>query len=567
MWIKAVFRPAVQKQYVNEYPAESFSDRDRTKGRKMWDYFKLIALGLIAVFAAIGANYARDPAYLVNALTIMLVAGGLFLWSVRRVGEPKVVASQKEYFDSVVRAGVIATAFWGVVGFLVGVFIAFQLAFPSLNFEWAQGYANFGRLRPLHTSAVIFAFGGNALIASSFYVVQRTSAARLWGGNLGWFVFWGYQLVIVLAATGYLLGATQSKEYAEPEWLVDWWLTIVWLAYLAVFVGTLVKRKEPHIYVANWFYLSFIITVAMLHVFNNLSIPVSLVGSKSVQVFSGVQDAMVQWWYGHNAVGFFLTAGFLGMMYYFVPKQAERPVFSYKLSIIHFWALIFLYIWAGPHHLHYTALPDWASTLGMVFSIMLWMPSWGGMINGLMTLSGAWDKLRTDPIIRMMVVSIGFYGMSTFEGPMMSIKAVNSLSHYTDWTIGHVHSGALGWNGMITFGALYYLTPKLWNRSGLYSLKLVSWHFWLATIGIVLYASSMWVTGIMEGLMWREVDANGFLVNAFADTVAAKFPMYVVRGAGGLMFLSGALIMCYNLWMTVKAQPEKASDNAFVPAE
>ena len=533
----------------------------------MWDYIKVIVLGLVALLAAIAANYARDPAYLANAVTIMLAAGGLFLWSVRRIGEPKLAAPQNEYFDGVVRAGVIATAAWGVTGFLVGVIIAFQLAYPSLNYEWAQGYANFGRLRPLHTSAVIFAFGGNALIATSFYVVQRTSAARLWGGNLGWFVFWGYQLVIVLAATGYLLGATQSKEYAEPEWMADLWLTIVWLAYLAVFLGTLLKRKEPHIYVANWFYLSFIITVAMLHVFNNLSIPVSIFGSKSVQVFSGVQDAMVQWWYGHNAVGFFLTAGFLGMMYYFVPKQAERPVFSYKLSIIHFWALIFLYIWAGPHHLHYTALPDWASTLGMVFSIMLWMPSWGGMINGLMTLSGAWDKLRTDPIIRMMVVSIGFYGMSTFEGPMMSIKAVNSLSHYTDWTIGHVHSGALGWNGMITFGALYYLTPKLWNRAGLYSLKLVSWHFWLATIGIVLYASSMWVTGIMEGLMWREVDANGFLVNAFADTVSAKFPMYVVRGMGGLMFLTGALIMCYNLWMTVRAQPERASDNAFVPAE
>ena len=533
----------------------------------MWDYIKVIVLGLVALLAAIAANYARDPAYLANAVTIMLAAGGLFLWSVRRIGEPKLAAPQNEYFDGVVRAGVIATAAWGVTGFLVGVIIAFQLAYPSLNFEWAQGYANFGRLRPLHTSAVIFAFGGNALIATSFYVVQRTSAARLWGGNLGWFVFWGYQLVIVLAATGYLLGATQSKEYAEPEWLADIWLTIVWLAYLAVFLGTLLKRKEPHIYVANWFYLSFIITVAMLHVFNNLSIPVSIFGSKSVQVFSGVQDAMVQWWYGHNAVGFFLTAGFLGMMYYFVPKQAERPVFSYKLSIIHFWALIFLYIWAGPHHLHYTALPDWASTLGMVFSIMLWMPSWGGMINGLMTLSGAWDKLRTDPIIRMMVVSIGFYGMSTFEGPMMSIKAVNSLSHYTDWTIGHVHSGALGWNGMITFGALYYLTPKLWNRAGLYSLKLVSWHFWLATIGIVLYASSMWVTGIMEGLMWREVDANGFLVNAFADTVSAKFPMYVVRGLGGVMFLTGAMIMCYNLWMTVRAQPERASDNAFVPAE
>jgi len=541
----------------------------RTKGLKMGNYIKLIALGLIALFALIGANYARDLAYLVNALTIALVAGGMFVWVLRRTDEARSVADQSQYMDGVIRAGVIATALWGVTGFLVGVIIAFQLAFPALNLsDLTEGYLNFGRLRPLHTSAVIFAFGGNALIATSFYVVQRTSAARLWGGNLAWFVFWGYQLFILLAATGYLLGATQSKEYAEPEWYVDWWLTIVWLAYLAVFMGTLVKRREKHIYVANWFYLSFIITVAMLHVFNNLSIPVSVFGSKSVQVFSGVQDAMVQWWYGHNAVGFFLTAGFLGMMYYFVPKQAERPVFSYKLSIIHFWALIFLYIWAGPHHLHYTALPDWASTLGMVFSIVLWMPSWGGMINGLMTLSGAWDKLRTDPIIRMMVISIGFYGMSTFEGPMMSIRAVNSLSHYTDWTIGHVHSGALGWNGMITFGALYFLVPKLWNRERLYSNALVSWHFWLATIGIILYAASMWVTGIMEGLMWREVDANGFLVNSFADTVGAKLPMYVVRGTGGLMFLTGAVIMCYNLWMTVKRSPAvEASAHTAVPAE
>lgn len=535
----------------------------QTKGRKMMNYIKLIVLGLITLLAMIAANYARDLAYLVNALTVMLVAGGLFLWTLRRTDE-KVPAAElaTSYNDGVVRAGVIATALWGVVGFLAGTFIAFQLAFPVLNFEWADGFANFGRLRPLHTSAVIFAFGGNALLATSFYVVQRTTASRLWGGNLAWFVFWGYQLVIVLAATGYLLGATQSKEYAEPEWYVDLWLTVVWLAYLAVFVGTIVKRKEPHIYVANWFYLSFIITVAMLHVFNNLSIPVSVFGSKSVQVFAGVQDAMTQWWYGHNAVGFFLTAGFLGMMYYFIPKQAERPVFSYKLSIIHFWALIFIYIWAGPHHLHYTALPDWASTLGMVFSVVLWMPSWGGMINGLMTLSGAWDKLRTDPVIRMMVISVGFYGMSTFEGPMMSIRAVNSLSHYTDWTIGHVHSGALGWNGMITFGALYYLVPKLWNRERLYSLSLVSWHFWLATIGIVLYAASMWVTGIMEGLMWREVDANGFLVNSFADTVAAKLPMYVVRGLGGVMFLTGAIIMVYNLYMTATRSPAVDADSA-----
>ncbi|MDV7270311.1 cytochrome-c oxidase, cbb3-type subunit I [Thioclava sp. A2] len=533
----------------------------------MWDYFKLIALAAVAVLAAIAASYARDLPYAVNAVEVMLAAAIAFIWVLRTMGSAP--APQNEYNDGVIRAGVIATTLWGVVGFLVAVIIAFQLAFPALNLEFAQGYLNFGKLRPLHTSAVIFAFGGNALIASSFYVVQRTSAARLFGGTgLPWFVFWGYQLMIVLAATGYILGATQSKEYAEPEWYVDLWLTIVWVAYLLVFLGTVLKRKEPHIYVANWFYLSFIVTIAMLHLLNNLAIPVSVFGSKSVQVFAGVQDAMTQWWYGHNAVGFFLTSGFLGMMYYFVPKQAERPVYSYKLSIVHFWALIFIYIWAGPHHLHYTALPQWASTLGMVMSIILWMPSWGGMINGLMTLSGAWDKLRTDPIIRMMVVSIGFYGMSTFEGPMMSIRAVNSLSHYTDWTIGHVHSGALGWNGMITFGALYYLVPRLWARERLYSLKLVSWHFWLATIGIVLYAASMWVTGIMEGLMWREVDSQGFLVNAFADTVAAKFPMYVVRGLGGVLYLGGAIIMTYNLWATVARQPRVASASvAAVPAE
>ena len=536
----------------------------------MWDYLKLVVLGVIAVAAAIAANYARDLAYMVNAVEVMLAAAIFFVVVLRSMDEPKPAVVANEYMDGVVRAGVIATTFWGAVGFLVGVLIASQLAFPALNLgAVTDGILNFGRLRPLHTSAVIFAFGGNALIMSTFYIVQRTTAARLWGGNLAWFVFWGWQLVIVLAATGYILGGTQSKEYAEPVWYVDILITVVWVSFLAVFMGTILKRREPHIYVANWFLLSFIVTIAMLHLINNMAIPVSIFGSQSVQVTSGVQDAMIQWWYGHNAVGFFLTAGFLGMMYYFVPKQAERPVYSYKLSIIHFWALIFLYIWAGPHHLHYTALPDWASTLGMVFSVILWMPSWGGMINGLMTLSGAWDKLRTDPIIRMMVVSIGFYGMSTFEGPMMSIKAVNSLSHYTDWTIGHVHSGALGWNGMITFGALYFLVPRLWNRERLYSLSMVSWHFWLATIGIVLYASSMWVTGIMEGLMWREVDANGFLVNAFADTVSAKFPMYVVRALGGTLYLTGALIMAYNLWMTVKAQPAKSAVNAnnAVPAE
>jgi len=572
MQIKAAIRRPSQNDLSLKPPEVCLDSLHRgtgkSKGHNMINMIKLIALGLVTLFAMIAANYARDLAYMVQAMIVMLVSGGLFLWVLRGTGDEKPVPSQNEYMDDVIRAGVVATALWGVVGFLAGVFIAFQLAFPVLNFEFAQGITNFGRLRPLHTSAVIFAFGGNALIATSFYIVQRTSAARLWGGNLAWFVFWGYQLFIVLAAVGYVLGGTQSKEYAEPEWHVDLWLTIVWVAYLAVFLGTIIKRKEKHIYVANWFFLSFIVTVAMLHLVNNMTIPVSIFGSKSVIVWAGVQDAMVQWWYGHNAVGFFLTAGFLGMMYYFIPKQAERPVFSYKLSIIHFWALIFLYIWAGPHHLHYTALPDWASTLGMVFSIVLWMPSWGGMINGLMTLSGAWDKLRTDPVIRMMVISLGFYGMSTFEGPMMSIRAVNSLSHYTDWTIGHVHSGALGWNGMITFGALYFLVPVLWKRERLYSLTMVSWHFWLATIGIILYAASMWVTGIMEGLMWREVDANGFLVNSFADTVAAKFPMYVVRGLGGVMYLAGAIIMCVNLWLTVRKAPAKeASLTVAVPAE
>ena len=473
------------------------------------------------------------------------------------------------YDDEVIRWAVIATVFWGMAGFLAGLYIALEMAFPALNF--GIEYIAFGRLRPLHTSAVIFAFGGNALIATSFYVVQRTCRARLAFPGLARFVFWGYQLFIVLAATGYLMGITQGKEYAEPEWYVDIWLTVVWVSYLVVFAGTIFKRSEPHIYVANWFYLSFILTVAMLHLVNNAAIPVSWFGSRSIPLAGGVQGALIEWWYGHNAVGFFLTAGFLGMMYYFVPKQAERPVYSYRLSIIHFWALIFLYIWAGPHHLHYTALPDWAQTLGMVFSLMLWMPSWGGMINGLMTLNGAWDKLRTDPILRMFVMSLAFYGMSTFEGPMMSIKSVNSLSHYSDWTIGHVHSGALGWNGMVTFGALYYLVPRLWNRTRMYSVRMINWHFWLATLGIVFYAASMWVAGLTEGLMWREYGADGYLVNSFAETVAAVHPMYVLRCFGGLLYLTGASIMTWNIARTIAGhalRPEPAFGGiAFDPAK
>ncbi len=512
------------------------------------------AVGFAAFLALMAAAVGQDAAFRAHfwIIFVVLLVGTILL--MRRVSfEPAnsgpLQADLTVYMDGVVRYGIIATLFWGAAGMLIGVIIASQLAWPDLNF---QPWFNFGRLRPVHTSAVVFAFGGNALMATSFYVVQRTTRARLWGGDLAWFVFWGYQLFILMAATGYLLGITESREYAEPEWYVDIWLTIVWVAYLIVFLGTLVKRKEPHIYVANWFYLSFIITVAMLHIVNNLSMPVSLFGSKSYSAFSGVQDALTQWWYGHNAVGFFLTAGFLGMMYYFVPKQANRPVYSYRLSIIHFWALIFMYIWAGPHHLHYTALPDWAQTLGMVFSVMLWMPSWGGMINGLMTLSGAWDKLRTDPILRMLVMSLAFYGMSTFEGPLMAIKAVNSLSHYTDWTIGHVHSGALGWVGLVSFGAIYFLVPKLWNRPQLYSLRLVNWHFWLATLGIVIYASVMWVSGIMQGLMWREYDDQGFLVYSFVETTAAMHPYYIMRAFGGLLYLSGLLVMIFNVWKTIR---------------
>ncbi len=507
---------------------------------------------LAAIFAIAGA---QDSGFAIHMGIIAGVAGLILVLNLTRY-DPlakvhtffRMPQTDTRYDDDVVRWGVIATMFWGLAGLLAGVLIAGQLAFPWLNIE---PWFNFGRVRPLHTSAVIFAFGGNALLATSFYVVQRTCRTTLAFPGLARFVFWGYQLFIVLAATGYLLGVTQSKEYAEPEWYVDLWLTIVWLAYLAVFVGTLLRRHEPHIYVANWFYLAFIVTVAMLHVVNNLSMPVSLLGSRSYSAFSGVQDALTQWWYGHNAVGFFLTAGFLGMMYYFVPKQANRPVYSYRLSIIHFWGLIFLYIWAGPHHLHYTALPDWAQTLGMVFSIILWMPSWGGMINGLMTLNGAWDKVRTDPIIRMMVLALAFYGMSTFEGPMLSIKAVNSLSHYTDWTIGHVHSGALGWNGMITFACVYFLVPRLWQKQRMYSLRMINWHFWLATLGIVFYAASMWVAGITQGLMWREYGSDGFLVNSFVDTVAALHPMYVMRLFGGALYLTGAVVMTYNVWMTI----------------
>ncbi len=453
------------------------------------------------------------------------------------------------YSDDPVRWFALATVVWGVVGMLVGVIIAAQLTWPDLNL--GISWLSYGRLRPLHTNAVIFAFGGCALFATSYHVVQRTCQTPLFAPWLAKLTFVGWQLVILAAAVSLPLGMTQGKEYAELEWPIDLLIAVVWVSYAIVFFGTIGIRKVRHIYVANWFFGAFIITVALLHIVNSVAIPVSL--TKSYSAYAGVQDAMVQWWYGHNAVGFFLTAGFLGMMYYYIPKQAERPVYSYRLSIVHFWALIFTYMWAGPHHLHYTALPDWAQSVGMVFSLVLLAPSWGGMINGIMTLSGAWHKLRDDPILKFLIVSLSFYGMSTFEGPMMSIKTVNALSHYTDWTVGHVHSGALGWVGLISMGSMYYLIPRLFGRKQMYSVRAIEMHFWIATIGIVLYIAAMWIAGVMQGLMWRAINPDGTLVYTFVESVKATYPFYVTRLLGGLLYLGGMLIMAWNVVMTVRA--------------
>ncbi|MGQ3675853.1 cytochrome-c oxidase, cbb3-type subunit I [Xanthobacter sp. TB0139] len=532
----------------------------------------LVAFAAMAFFSVIVAAKAYSPEYAFHAYLFAAASiAAVFAVGNRYMDRdaqpvPQTINGKPNYNFDVVKVGTIFAVFWGIAGFTLGVWAALQLAFPAFNFD--TEWISFGRLRPLHTSAVIFAFGGNVLIATSFYVVQRTSRARLAGDLAPWFVIWGYNFFILIAGTGYLLGITQSKEYAEPEWYADLLLTIVWVTYFLVFLGTVLKRTEPHIYVANWFYFAFIITIAMLHIGNNLSIPVSIFSHKSYILWSGVQDAMFQWWYGHNAVGFFLTAGFLALMYYYIPKRADRPVYSYRLSIVHFWSLIFIYIWAGPHHLHYTALPDWAQTLGMTFSVILWMPSWGGMINGLMTLSGAWDKLRTDPVIRMMVVAVAFYGMSTFEGPMMAVKAVNSLSHYTEWTVGHVHSGALGWVAYISFGAIYTMVPWLYHKKDMYSLRAVSWHFWVSTLGIVLYISSMWVAGILQGLMWRAYTSLGFLEYSFIETVEAVHPLYVIRAVGGILFLTGGLIMAWNVWMTIRTpQTEEERELALAAAE
>jgi len=516
-----------------------------------------LVLYIVAATGLLIAMIARNDPMSVHGMIIALFAVVLFmiLHSARHAPEPG-ADRLGEYYDDPSKVGIVLSLIWGVIGMAVGDWIAWLMAFPELSPDAA--WASFGRLRPVHTTGVIFGFGGNALIATSFHVVQRSCRARLPGQFSPWFVLLGYNLFCVLAASGYIMGITQSKEYAEPEWYADIWLVVVWVTYLVLYLRTLARRQEPHIYVANWYFLAFILVVAVLHIVNNLAMPVTLAGAKSYSAFSGVQDAMTQWWYGHNAVAFFLTAGFLGMLYYYLPKRAGRPIYSYRMSIISFWGITFLYMWVGSHHLHYTALPHWVQTLGMTFSIMLIVPSWGSAANALLTLNGAWHKVRTDATLRFMMVAAVFYGLSTFEGSFMAIRPVNSLSHYTDWTIGHVHSGALGWVAFITFGSFYCLVPWLWKRESMYSKKLVEVHFWLALAGIVIYLISLWNAGITQGLMWRTYNESGTLTYSFLDSMIAMIPYYVARGIGGFLYFLGACVALYNVIMTIRT----AADNA-----
>ncbi|KUP93406.1 cytochrome-c oxidase, cbb3-type subunit I [Tritonibacter horizontis] len=505
--------------------------------------FAVLLLGIAIL------GWGQQIGYVLHGWIIALVAGWGLLHQISRLSDPE-AAIPLAYKDDVIRWGILACFGWGIVGFTVGDVLAWQLAVPALNGD--IDLTNFGRLRPIHTTAVIFGFGGNALIATSFYVVQRTSRARLASEVAPWIVLGGYNLFVLLAVTGYPFGITQGKEYAEPEWYADLVLTLAWINYLVLYLRTLARRAEPHIYVANWYYLGFIVVIAMLHVVNNLAMPVSITSPKSYSLWAGVQDAMTQWWYGHNAVGFLLTAGFLGMMYYFLPKAVGRPIYSYRLSIIGFWGITFLYLWAGSHHLHYTALPDWVQYLGMTMSIVLLVPSWGSVFNGILTINGAWDKVRTDPAVRFMMVAVLFYGLATFEGSFLAIRPVNTLSHYTDWTVGHVHAGALGWVAFITFGAMYKLVPWVWRREGIYSLQLEAWHFWLALTGTLIYVGAMWNSGITQALMWQTYDPVGNFVFAFIDTVDAMRPYYTARAIGGFLYLLGALIGAYNIYMTVR---------------
>lgn len=508
-----------------------------------------ILFGVGALAMVLAAGNAVDDAFAFHAILFAVFFTFMVIWLQR---EPHWRGDDPHpyYDDRVIKALTLASVLWLVLGFGVGVYLAFELAFPDLNM--GLDWLNFGRLRPLHTTGVIFAFGGNALIATSFHVLQRTCRVRLAGDFAPWFVFWGYQLFLVIALTGYMMGVTQSKEYAEPEWYADIWLALVWLTYLGVFLVTLARRREPHIYVSNWYFLAFIVAVAMLHVVNNLAVPVSWFGSKSYIIYAGVQDAVTQWWYGHNAVAFFLTAGFLGMFNYYLPRRLERPLYSYRLSVLGFWSLIFLYLWAGPHHLHYTAVPDWVQFLAMSFSIMLWMPSWATVVNGLLTFQGKWHRLKEDPVVRFLFVAAIGYGVSTFEGPLLAIRVVNALSHYTDWTVGHVHAGALGWVAPVTFGALYHLIPVLYGRENVYCLKLVNVHFWLLVAGTLFYVFSMWISGITQGLMWRAYSDEGNLLYSFAESVEAMHPYYVLRAIGGVLNFIGLGVMIYNLWRTAR---------------
>ncbi|MGB8291360.1 cytochrome-c oxidase, cbb3-type subunit I [Rhizobium ruizarguesonis] len=512
-----------------------------------------ILIALMVVGVAMAAAGRFDP-FGIHGYIVFVYCGALFCYILTLAfGEEPDASRFSSYYDDPIKVGVALTLAWAIFGMFFGVWAAAQLAWPSLNFDTA--WSSFGRIRPAHTTGVIFGFGGNALIATSFHVVQRTSRARLADQLSPWFVIFGYNLFCLIAVSGYFMGVTQSKEYAEAEWYADIWLVIVWIAYFALFVRTLARRKEPHIYVANWYYLAFIIVVAILHIVNNLAVPVSFGQAKSYTVWAGVQDAMVQWWYGHNAVAFFLTAGFLGMLYYYLPIRAERPIFSYRLSILSFWGITFFYMWAGSHHLHYTALPIWVQNLGMTFSVMLLVPSWASAGNALLTLNGAWHRVRDDATLRFIMMAAFFYGLSTFEGSFMAIRPVNSLSHYTDWTVGHVHAGALGWVAMITFGAFYTLVPSIWKRERMYSSALVEVHFWLALAGTLIYVFAMWNSGIIQGLMWRTYSADNTLVYSFVDSLLAMYPYYIARAFGGLLFLLGAIVASFNIWMTVRTAP------------
>jgi len=527
-----------------------------TGSERQWGMAVLVILAFIGLaMAAAGASRA-DPLQ-AHGFIVLLFSLGVLGVLLRGFYAPEPPETRLEsYYDDPSKAGIVVAMVWAVFAMFVGDWVAWLLAFPDLTFDAA--WSSFGRLRPVHTTGIIFGFGGNALIATSFHVMQRTSRARMPDQFSPWFVLIGYNLFCILAVTGYFMGITQSKEYAEPEWYADIWLVIVWVTYLLLYLRTLARRKEPHIYVANWYYLAFIIVVAILHIVNNLAVPASFAGVKSYSLFSGVQDAMTQWWYGHNAVAFFLTAGFLGMLYYYLPKRAERPIYSYRMSIIGFWGITFFYMWAGSHHLHYTALPQWVQTLGMTFSVMLLVPSWIAAANALLTLNGAWHKVRDDATLRFMMMAAVFYGLSTFEGSFMAIRSVNALSHYTDWTIGHVHAGAMGWVALITFGSIYAVVPWLWKRERMYSPALVEVHFWLALAGTLIYVFAMWNSGIIQGLMWRTYNDSGTLTYSFLDSMVAMHPYYVARAIGGLLFLIGAVVGCYNIWMTIR-RPEHTS--------